>query len=318
MAQGRMSEIFGAETLPMDKYTRTMGQTRMVEHYLTLIEDDDLLLLENYAAGINKVAEELHVWPLEFYLLWSDFEPWTPRDSVAISYILANFVTSDWAFELTRTRLLEVFPRDFVNKIFPFRKQDFSLDFPVQISQSELKTNTQDEPIDDLIYNPFEALNKQIDFQGPEEPPSAQKFGSALNGQGSNCWAVAGHHMQAGKPVLACDPHLQKNMHSIWYIARVSWLNQGASRVSGVVASVTGTPTLTHAHSQGIAWGVTAINPDVTDVFVEQVSEDGLKYLVGDGQQWAEFGVSTEVVKVRFGGEVKVEIRSTRNGVVLP
>jgi penicillin amidase len=124
--------------------------------------------------------------------------------------------------------------------------------------------------------------------------------------------------MQAGKPVLACDPHLQKNMHSIWYIARVSWLNQGASRVSGVVASVTGTPTLTHAHSQGIAWGVTAINPDVTDVFVEQVSEDGLKYLVGDGQQWAEFGVSTEVVKVRFGGEVKVEIRSTRNGVVLP
>ena len=126
-----MSEIFGAETLPMDKYTRTMGQTRMAEHYLTLIEDDDLLLLENYAAGINKVAEELHVWPLEFYMLWSDFEPWTPRDSVAISYILANFVTSDWAFELTRTRLLEVFPRDFVNKIFPFRKQDFSLDFPV-------------------------------------------------------------------------------------------------------------------------------------------------------------------------------------------
>ena len=36
-----------------------------------------------------------------------------------------------------------------------------------------------------------------------------------------------------------------------------------------VAASVVGTPTITHGRTQFAAWGLTAINPDVSDVFVE-------------------------------------------------
>lgn len=52
-----------------------MGLTRMVENYIKIMNDEDKLILLNYCAGINKVAENLHVYPLEFYMFWQDFEP---------------------------------------------------------------------------------------------------------------------------------------------------------------------------------------------------------------------------------------------------
>ena len=42
-------------------------------------------------------------------------------------------------------------------------------------------------------------------------------------GGGSNCFAVHGSHTEKGKPILSCDPHLQKVMLSTWYLTRVSW-----------------------------------------------------------------------------------------------
>jgi len=47
-----------------------MGIPRMIESYLSVVDDDELLILENYVAGVNKVAENLHVYPLEFYMFW--------------------------------------------------------------------------------------------------------------------------------------------------------------------------------------------------------------------------------------------------------
>ena len=70
LATGRLSEIFGSETISIDKYIRTLGLTRMTESYMKVISDEDRLILENYCAGVNKVAENLHVYPLEFYMFW--------------------------------------------------------------------------------------------------------------------------------------------------------------------------------------------------------------------------------------------------------
>lgn len=57
LASGRLSEIFGSETLLLDKYIRTIGIPRMVDKYFDHIDDSNLLILENYSAGINKVVE---------------------------------------------------------------------------------------------------------------------------------------------------------------------------------------------------------------------------------------------------------------------
>ena len=121
LAQGRLSEYLGVETLPLDKYIRTLGIPRMAEKYMRTIDDKNRVILENYANGINKVFEQKQVYPIEFYILSHDFRPFTPIDSVAIQYLMTLSITSDWYFELTRTRLLEVYPKEFVDKLFPFQ-----------------------------------------------------------------------------------------------------------------------------------------------------------------------------------------------------
>ena len=50
------------------------------------------------------------------------------------------FITSDWFFEVTRSRLLEIYERDFVDKLLPFSKEhltNFKNDVEV-ISDKEL------------------------------------------------------------------------------------------------------------------------------------------------------------------------------------
>jgi penicillin amidase len=44
-------------------------------------------------------------------------------------------------------------------------------------------------------------------------------------GGGSNCWVVHGDHTENGKPILSCDPHLGKLIHSTWYPLRISWID---------------------------------------------------------------------------------------------
>jgi len=38
---------------------RTFGIPRMVEHQMKLLSEEDRLLFENYAAGVNKMAENV-------------------------------------------------------------------------------------------------------------------------------------------------------------------------------------------------------------------------------------------------------------------
>merc|ERR1712127_780864 len=81
-------------------------------------------------------------------------------------------------------------------------------------------------------------------------------------------------------------------------------------------ASVVGCPTFTHANTPVVAFGLTAINPDVSDVWLEYLNDND-EYMTS-GKEWAPLKVSHETIKVRFGADVDLEIKHTRNGVIIP
>jgi len=64
-----------------------------------------------------------------------------------------------------------------------------------------------------------------------------------------------------------------------------------------------------------VSWGLTAINPDVSDVFVEFVND--IEHYLGSNEKWMPFAKHTEKIKVRFGSDVELQLRFTRNGVVI-
>lgn len=131
----------------------------------------------------------------------------------------------------------------------------------------------QYDPDVDIYYVPDELLyyrrsneTKKEKLHFDEIPQVEHEIADISGGIGSNCWAVHGNHTASGMPLLACDPHLMKWLQSKWYIISLRWGN-GEYYVNG--GCTPGFPLFTYAKSKFASWGATAINPDISDLFVE-------------------------------------------------
>lgn len=61
-------------------------------------------------------------YPIEFYMFWAAHpEPWTPEDSITQQVLIQYFLSFDWFFELTRQRLTEIYDKELVDRMMPFK-----------------------------------------------------------------------------------------------------------------------------------------------------------------------------------------------------
>ncbi|QIN79268.1 penicillin acylase family protein [Rubrobacter marinus] len=94
---GRLAELLGAEALPFDRLSRTVGFAgiaRSVER-----PSGALAVIEAYSAGINACLEAGPL-PPELALLRHRPEPWTPLDTAAWSLVMAWSLSSSWESKL--------------------------------------------------------------------------------------------------------------------------------------------------------------------------------------------------------------------------
>ncbi len=133
-------------------------------------------------------------------------------------------------------------------------------------------------------------------------------------GVGSNSWVVSGDRSTTGTPLLANDPHLGVGIPSIWHQAGLHCRQVGQQcpfDVSGFTFA--GVPGVVIGHNDHVAWGLTNLNPDVTDFYLEQVR--GSRYL-RDGR-YEPVRSRTETIKVAGGDDVQVTVRHTVHGPIL-
>ena len=86
-----------------------------------------LYSLEAYSSGVNDLVDSMDVFPIEFYMLMTagDFEPWLPEDSVCLQVLMQYFVSFDWFLEVTRQRLTEIYDKELVDRMLPFKAEDY-------------------------------------------------------------------------------------------------------------------------------------------------------------------------------------------------
>lgn len=82
---------------------------------------------------------------------------------------------------------------------------------------------------------------------------------------GSNAWVISGRRTASGRPILANDPHLEFSAPSIWYMVH---LQAPGLNVTGV--ALPGVPCVIIGHNDRIAWGVTNLQYDVEDLYLEK------------------------------------------------
>src|SRR5207237_3849580 len=113
--------------------------------------------------------------------------------------------------------------------------------------------------------------------------------------------------------LLANDPHLGFSIPSVWYLTHLSFPDQDV--VGGTLAGI---PGVIIGHNRHVAWGVTNTGPDTQDLFVEKLNPDNRREYQVPGGNFATFEGRLEVIKVRFGADRRILVRSSRHGPVMP
>jgi len=126
---------------------------------------------------------------------------------------------------------------------------------------------------------------------------------------GSNAWALAGSRTASGKPILSNDMHLEYAMPGVWYMTH---LEAPGLDVSGV--SLPGAPGVVVGHNQRIAWGITNLQFDVQDLYVEKIDDAGRYLFKGHAEQARE---EREIILVKGQRPSEMNVSVTRHGPIL-
>ena len=129
---------------------------------------------------------------------------------------------------------------------------------------------------------PEPALRPLQDPGRPSRRPSAPTATASAPTPGSS----PAQHTTTGKPLLANDPHLAPAAAlasgTRWACTAAPSGHKCQYDVAGYTFS--GMPGVVIGHNQDIAWGMTNLGADVTDLYLEKVNGDGYLY---DGKQQA-------------------------------
>lgn len=338
---GRLSEMFGESQVETDSFLRTLGWRRVAQQeYDKVLSAETKKYLQAYAEGVNAYLKDRDPADIsvEYAALGftNDYaiEPWTPVDSVAWLKAMAWDLRGNMQDEIDRSLMTSRLSASQIKQLYP--------EYPYALHQPIVDKGAVDETTGSFDPKAKPGEGDEGDGSTTGDTPGTNPTGpgssngssqggvdaqlSGLsevldsipallgpngNGIGSNSWVVSGSKTTSGKPLLANDPHLAPQLPSLWYQMGLHCRSVSATcRYDVAGYTFSGTPGVIIGHNDKIAWGLTNLGADVTDLYLEKIGPDG--YLV-DGKV-KPFTVRDEVIKVAGGNDRKITVRSTDRG----
>jgi len=289
-AAGRLSEVFGSETLLFDRMFRIVGLRQAAERIAEALPAETRGALESYAAGVNAyLAEAKGRYPIEFDLLRYDPEPWTATDCLLVGRLLAWELNLAWWTDLTLGAIGERVGLQELLDIIPSTAAELPSPW----------LSRKDEGFASLTEGMRKAGEGFLRFRG------ASRFGT-----GSNAWVVGPSRSATGGVLLANDTHLQLTLPPQWYEMQLRCPGYDAGGMS-----IPGGPWIVAGRNDSIAWGITNLMADDADFYVEQLDSSGSQALF-DGA-WVPLRVRTEEIAVRGDTALQLVVRETLHGPIV-
>jgi penicillin amidase len=286
LARGTLSEIVGADALPVDRLSRRIGFHHAARRGLEVQHSDVRAAIGAYTRGVNAGREiGLRRRPHELVFLRCQPSTYSEVDAASVLPLMSFLLASNWDAEIARWRILLSDGPEAMQAIDPSPyPSDFSVTKP---------PGAEARPVIDRLSQDLETLARYF-------PP----------GGASNSWVVDGSRTRSGRPIVANDPHLSPALPSPWYLAHIetpNWSCAGASFVGG--------PGISVGHNAHGAWGVTSGFVDNTDLFLEQVGEDGRSVRGPDGFHPAP--LREETISIKGQGTICEEVLETPRGPII-
>ncbi|HUI40642.1 MAG TPA: penicillin acylase family protein [Terriglobia bacterium] len=310
---GTLAEMLGPSQLDDDIFIRQLGLRRSAEAIWRSPRLNAAVRAEfqAYCDGVNaRLAELGDAIPSAFRQLGLKPAPWTPVDALVFARYMA-WDQSGTDTDVWMGMLVEKLGLDTVNELFP-------LDRPYEVPTVPASALAQPPAGGEL---PEAAGAARGRGETPPRFPSgfdqaARELHAHFAGQrfaspfafGSNNWAIDGHKSATGKPILANDPHLGLSLPSIWYTAHLV-----APGLDVIGVTFPGFPYAVIGHNERVAWGLTNLQSDQVDYFIEktEVGHPGQYLYQGE---WRPLERREEDIAVRGAKPYHLLVESTVHG----
>lgn len=299
--QGRLSEVFGPRTLPVDELMRRLDLYRLAQQAVSVQDEDTMRALEAYARGVNAWLDRVNEDALgrgapEFFLFSNEISPWVPADSIAILKLMGVQLAGHLEEEVLRARVSLTLSEARVRDILPDMPGTGTAALP---DFASLFPGVEDET-DFAAYDPDPP-------RAPFQPNPPRGLAGA-----SNAWAADASRSAAGSTLMANDPHLGLSAPTIWYLAR---LELSSGDVIG--ATIPGVPAVLLGRSADFAWGLTSSYMDTQDVLIEKQNPDNPKQVqTPDG--WATLTERPSIIRIKDQPSRTITLQWSPNGPILP
>ncbi len=324
---GRLSEMFGKSQLDKDRFLRTMGWTKLAQQEFKTLDADTKANLQSYAEGVNAYltnhqgsALSLEYAVLKLLNRQYRPEPWQPIHSILWGKVMAYDLSTNLGDEIERSILLNTFPKERLEELFP----PYPPDFPTISSEFQLAGKISQKTQEDIDLSAIQEITPSLTSIASNVTEIEEILGATGMGVGSNSWAIRGDRTATGKPMIADDPHLSVQMPSIWYelglhcnqkkLITKSITKNCPYNVTGF--SFAGVPGIIVGHNNRIAWGVTNVMSDTMDLYVEKINPENPNQYEVNGQ-WVDMQLVKEEIQVASDEPVNQIIRYTNHGPIL-
>jgi len=303
VGSGTTAEIMGPDGLGSDVLIRQLGIRRGCEAVWASPDFPSAVRaeLEAYAEGVNARIADFGKddLPVMFKALGYSPPPWTPIDSLVFTKYM-GWDQGGTFDDLWFGMMVEKLGATAVEELWPLDRPYEIPTVNVQADRSQLSRAKLDPiPGGAAAYEATLQMLSKVQWLGRES-----HFGS-------NNWAVDGTKTVSGKPILCSDPHLGFQLPSIWYTAHIS-----AGGVNQVGVTFPGSPFIVIGHNDHHGWGITNMQADAVDFFVETLHPDDPTKYKHRGE-WKTVRRVTETIPVK-GGEPRVlHIDYTVHGPIL-
>ncbi len=323
VASGELAGMFGAgannSLIAADEFLRTLGFYQSAQVELNHLNPTVRAELQAYADGVNAfITTHQYTLPLEFTILGIHPKPWTPLDSLAYGRVVSLSLDNSWYIKYTRALIIAKAGTGVASALFPA----YPATNPTLLSgvntaapvTSSTASGTGATPGAVASVTPAQqalfAHTPDTLMQGAQVVHDL--LGSLRDSIGSNDWVVDGSRTATHMPLLANDPHLGIRMPSIWY--EIALTGAGLNIIG---FSFPGDPGVVIGHNDYIAWGVTNVGADNSDLYQETLDPKGHpgEYLYKG--RWLPLITRKETIDVRGGKPVTFTVTSTIHGPII-
>ena len=292
LARGELSEVLGAQTVPLDRLFRTLRLHQHAQQYVQKLDVNSppVQVLQAYLDGINHYQAH-HALPMEFDVLGINPRPYLLEDTISIAGYLAYSFAAAFRTEPTLSYIRQELGEDYLTIFDLAQPSAGELPYPAQTHLS----HTDWTHLHRIAQLSQEAL-----------------FAAGLpQFEGSNAWVLDGSKTASGKPLLAGDPHISFAVPAVWYEAH---LQAPGFELYGHFQALNPFALLGHNHDFG--WSITMFQNDDLD-FIALKSNPKDPQQIWHDNAWHTLETQTQWIAIKDQEPEKITLHQSPYGPII-